>query len=102
MLRLMFVLATLLFANAVKADGAKTQYFGAKCFGFLAGAEWQPYFRWFFIAAVVFGASVSVDVVFNLISGSYGLMALPTMVSTIILAPKVMAAARDYFARLEP
>ena len=22
-------------------------YFGAKCFGFLAGAEWQPYFRWF-------------------------------------------------------
>jgi AGCS family alanine or glycine:cation symporter len=44
---------------------------------------------------------VSVDVVFNLISGSYGLMALPTMVSTIILAPKVMAAARDYFARLD-
>ncbi|MEC8157900.1 MAG: alanine/glycine:cation symporter family protein [Pseudomonadota bacterium] len=75
-------------------------YFGAKCFGFLVGAEWQPYFRWFFITAVIFGASVSVDVVFNLISGSYGLMALPTMVSTIILAPKVMAAARDYFARL--
>jgi AGCS family alanine or glycine:cation symporter len=76
-------------------------YFGAKCFGFLAGAAWQPYFRWFFIAAVVFGASVSVDVVFNLISGSYGLMALPTMVSTIVLAPRVMDAAKDYFARLE-
>lgn len=76
-------------------------YFGAKCFGFLAGAEWQPYFRWFFIAAVVFGASVSVDVVFNLISGSYGLMALPTMVSTIILAPKVMVSARDYFSRMQ-
>jgi len=28
-------------------------------------------------------------------------MALPTMVSTIILAPKVMTAARDYFRRLE-
>ena len=76
-------------------------YFGAKCFGFLAGAKWQPYFRWFFIVAVIFGASASVDVVFNLISGSYGLMALPTMVSTIILAPKVMTAARDYFARLD-
>ena len=75
-------------------------YYGAKCFGFLVGAQWQPYFRWFFIAAVVFGATVSIDVVFNLISGSYGLMAIPTMISTLILAPKVMVAARDYFERL--
>jgi AGCS family alanine or glycine:cation symporter len=49
---------------------------------------------------VVFGATVSIDVVFNLISGSYGLMAIPTMVSTLVLAPKVMVAARDYFERL--
>ena len=76
-------------------------YFGAKCFGFLVGADKQAYFRWFFIATVIFGASVSVDVVFNVISGSYGLMALPTMVSTIILAPRVMAAARDYFSRMQ-
>jgi len=76
-------------------------YFGAKCFGFLVGADKQAYFRWFFIATVIFGASVSVDVVFNVISGSYGLMALPTMVSTIILAPRVMVAARDYFSRME-
>ena len=75
-------------------------YYGAKCFGFLVGAQWQPYFRWFFIAAVVFGATVSIDLVFNLISGSYGLMAIPTMISTLILAPKVMVAARDYFERL--
>lgn len=76
-------------------------YFGAKCFGFLVGADKQAYFRWFFIATVIFGASVSVDVVFNVISGSYGLMALPTMVSTIILAPRVMVAARDYVSRMQ-
>jgi len=75
-------------------------YYGAKCFGFLVGARWQPWFRWFFIVAVVFGATVSIDVVFNLISGSYGLMAIPTMISTLMLAPKVMMAARDYFDRL--
>ena len=73
-------------------------YFGAKCFGFLVGAKWQPYFRWFFIAAVVFGATVSIDVVFNLISASYGIMAIPTMVSAIILAPRVLRAAERYFA----
>ena len=73
-------------------------YFGAKCFGFLVGAQWQPYFRWFFVAAVVFGATVSIDVVFNLISASYGIMAIPTMVSAIILAPRVLRAAEGYFA----
>ena len=73
-------------------------YFGAKCFGFLVGAKWQPYFRWFFVAAVVFGATVSIDVVFNLISASYGIMAIPTMVSAIILAPRVLRAAERYFA----
>ena len=75
-------------------------YYGAKCFGFLVGAQWQPYFRWFFILAVIFGATVSIDVVFNLISASYGLMAIPTMISSILLAPKVTAASRDYFAAL--
>ena len=74
-------------------------YYGAKCFGFLFGAELQRHFRWFFVAAVVFGSSVTIDVVFNLISGSYGIMAIPTMVSTLLLAPRVMDAARDYFQR---
>ncbi|MFT7287425.1 MAG: AGCS family alanine or glycine:cation symporter [Halieaceae bacterium] len=74
-------------------------YYGAKCFGFLVGAEYQHHFRWFFVAAVVFGASVSIDVVFNIISGCYGLMAIPTMISSLILAPRVMAAAGDYFRR---
>lgn len=74
-------------------------YYGAKCCGYLFGAEWQHHFRWFFVLTVVFGASVSIDVVFNIISGAYGLMAIPTMVSSLILAPRVMAAARDYFQR---
>lgn len=74
-------------------------YYGAKCCGYLFGAEWQHHFRWFFVLAVIFGASVSIDVVFNIISGAYGLMAVPTMVSSLILAPRVMEAARDYFER---
>ncbi|EAQ97541.1 alanine/glycine:cation symporter family protein [Congregibacter litoralis] len=74
-------------------------YYGAKCFGFLFGAEVQHHFRWVFVGTVIVGASVSIDMVFNIISGAYGLMAIPTMVSTLVLAPKVMAAAREYFAR---
>ncbi len=72
-------------------------YYGATCFSFLFGAEYQHWFRYFFIATIVFGATVSIDVVFNLIVGAYGLMAIPTMTATLLLAPKVMAAARQYF-----
>ena len=75
-------------------------YYGAKCLGFLVGAQWQTYFRWFFVLAVVFGATVRVDVVFNLISASYGLMAIPTMISSLYLAPRVVVASKRYFASL--
>jgi AGCS family alanine or glycine:cation symporter len=74
-------------------------YYGAKCFGFLFGAHIQHHYRWFFVGTVIFGACVSIDVVFNLISASYGLMAIPTMLATLLLASRVMAAARDYFHR---
>lgn len=74
-------------------------YYGAKCFGFLVGAEYQHWFRYFFIGTILFGSLVSIDVVFNLIAGAYGLMAIPTMVATILLSPRVMTAAREYFGR---
>jgi AGCS family alanine or glycine:cation symporter len=66
----------------------------------LAEAQWQPYFRWIFILAVIFGATVSIDVVFNLISASYGFMANPTTICAILLTQKIGAARRDYFATL--
>jgi AGCS family alanine or glycine:cation symporter len=44
---------------------------------------------------------VSLDVVINLLDGAYATMAIPTMISTLLLAPKVKAAAKDYFARLD-
>ncbi len=74
-------------------------YYGAKCFGFLFGAEVQHHYRWFFVATVIFGSLVSLDIVFNLISAAYGLMAIPTMTATLWLAPRVKEAAKDYFTR---
>jgi len=74
-------------------------YYGTKCFGFLVGAEYEPWFRYFFVGTIFFGATVSIDVVFNLIVGAYGLMAVPTMVATLLLSGKVMAEARKYFSK---
>jgi len=38
--------------------------------------------------------------VVNYVDGMFAVMAIPTMVSSIILAPKVMKAAKEYFAKL--
>jgi AGCS family alanine or glycine:cation symporter len=40
------------------------------------------------------------DDAINFLDVTFGLMAIPTMVASLLLAPKVMAAAKDYFGRL--
>jgi AGCS family alanine or glycine:cation symporter len=47
------------------------------------------------------GAVASLEVVVSLVDGMYAIMAIPTMISTIYLAPKVKAAAKDYFERMK-
>jgi len=75
-------------------------YYGAKCFSFLAGAERKRWYNLFFVVLVVVGAVASMEAAVSAIDGMFALMAIPTMVSTLILAPRVMKAARDYFKRL--
>ena len=71
-------------------------YYGAKCMGFLIGAERQHIYNYFYVALMVVAAVVSLDAAISLIDGAFALMAIPTMISTILLAPKVMQATRTY------
>ncbi len=75
-------------------------YYGAKCLGFLVGARHQHWYKWFYSVLIVVGAVGSLDAVIALIDGMYALMAIPTMTSALLLAPRVNAAARDYLQRL--
>lgn len=75
-------------------------YYGAKCLGFLIGAERQHYYKYFYVFLVVAGAVAPLEAVFGLIDSAYALMAIPSMTVAFLLAPKVMVAARDYFRRL--
>jgi len=75
-------------------------YYGSKCLGFLAGAENQKYYNYLYVASIVFGSVVSINAVINLIDGMFAVMAIPTMVGALMLAPKVKRAAKDYFKRI--
>lgn len=72
-------------------------YYGAKCMGFLIGAERQHIYNYFYVALMVMAAVVSLDAAIALIDGAFALMAIPTMISTLLLAPRVMQATRTYF-----
>ena len=75
-------------------------YYGSKCIGYLFGTRWQQKYNLFYVIAVIFGAVVSLNVVINIIDGVYALMAIPTMVSALLLSPQVMKEAKRYFAYL--
>ncbi|WP_065187380.1 alanine/glycine:cation symporter family protein [Shewanella woodyi] len=75
-------------------------FYGGQCFSFLFGAKRVKYYQYFFLLAILFAATATLDEIVNIIDGAYALMAIPTMVSALLLAPKVKAAADDYFARL--
>ncbi len=76
-------------------------YYGTKCAGFVFGAHRQHYYNYFYLAMIVVGAVASLKAVISLIDGMYAMMAIPTMVSALLLAPKVMVKAREYFAKFE-
>ena len=76
-------------------------YYGTKCLGYLIGADKQHWYNYFYVGSIIFGSVASIGAVIDLIDGMFALMAIPTMVSTILLAPKVKEAATSYFKRIE-
>jgi alanine or glycine:cation symporter, AGCS family len=76
-------------------------YYGAKCLGFLIGAERQHYYNYLIIVMTVVAAMMSIDAMVNLIDLAFACMAIPTMISALLLSRRVMAAARVYFNKLD-
>ena len=76
-------------------------YYGSKSLSFLIGVKRSKYFDYFYLSTIVIGATASMTDVINVIDIAYALMAIPTMLSGIVLAPKVMAEAKSYFSRLK-
>ena len=74
-------------------------YYGTKCLGFLIGAERQHLYNYMYVVLIVAAAVASIDAAVSLIDGMFAVMAIPTMVSTLLLAPKVMKSMREYIER---
>lgn len=75
-------------------------YYGSKAMSFLGGVRSGRYYDYVYLISVVLGAILAMRDVINIIDISFALMAIPTMLSGMALAPKVMKEARAYFARI--
>ncbi len=73
-------------------------YYGVKCTGYLFGAKNAKYYNYFFLIMLIVAAMIPLKAAVGLIDLAYALMALPTMITLFILAPKVKEAQKKYFA----
>lgn len=76
-------------------------YYGSKSLSFLFGVKASKWYNYFYLVTIVLGAIASMQDIMNIIDIAYALMAIPTMLSGFVLAPKVMTEAKRYFAALK-
>ena len=75
-------------------------YYGQKCASFVFGTRWKNAYNFVYVFMIVVGSVASIDIAVNFVDSAYALMVIPTMVSTLLLAPKVLEESKRYFSNL--
>lgn len=75
-------------------------YYGTTCLGFLTKPKYGKYYNYIFVISVVVASVVKLDFAINLIDSAFALMAIPTVVSTLVLAKHVNRATKAYFLKI--
>ena len=76
-------------------------YYGCKCASYLFGANSKFYYRIFYVLTLVVGSVLSLDLAVNIVDAMFALMAFPTMISALYLAPNINKEANKYFASID-
>jgi AGCS family alanine or glycine:cation symporter len=76
-------------------------YYGCKCASYLFGANSKFYYRIFYVLTLVLGSVLSLDLAVNIVDAMFALMAFPTMISALYLAPNIKKEANRYFALIK-
>ena len=76
-------------------------YYGCKCASYLFGTNSKFYYRIFYVLTLVVGSVLSLDLAVNIVDAMFALMAFPTMISALYLAPNIKKEANRYFASIK-
>ena len=76
-------------------------YYGCKCSSYLFGANSKFYYRIFYVLTLVLGSVLSLDLAVNIVDAMFALMAFPTIISALYLAPNIKKEANRYFSSIK-
>ena len=76
-------------------------YYSLKCARYLFGYNFGSKYIYVYIVSLLFAAYWTQDLVLNMLDMAFALMAIPTVTSTLLLSPKVVAVTRDYYKRMK-
>jgi alanine or glycine:cation symporter, AGCS family len=93
----MVAIATALFAYSTLIGW---NYYGEKAIEYLFGAKSIKIYRVFFTVAVMIGATVSLEFVWNFSDLMNGMMAIPNLVGLLWLSPIIKQETERYFSSL--
>lgn len=74
-------------------------YYGEKCAEYLAGSKFVIAYRIFYVATVMLGCVVSLDLVWLMADIFNGLMAIPNLIALLLLAPIIISETNDFLAK---
>ncbi|HEX7385946.1 MAG TPA: sodium:alanine symporter family protein [Castellaniella sp.] len=74
-------------------------YYGEKCWEFLLGAKSTVPYRLIWVVAIPFGAVTQLDFAWLLADTLNGLMAIPNLISLLLLSPLIVKLTKAYFQR---
>ena len=75
--------------------------YGVRCFEFLFGTKATQIYKWVFIVVVVVGATLEMQLVWDIADTLNGLMALPNLIALFALSGVVITATREFFSNKE-
>lgn len=76
-------------------------YYSLKCSRYLFGYKFGSKYIYVYILSLILAAIWTQEMVINILDTSFALMSIPTLISTLLLSPKVIKAAKDYFKRMK-
>ena len=71
--------------------------YGVRCFEFLFGMKATKVYKWLFIAAVVVGSTLELQLVWDIADTLNGLMALPNLIALFALSGVVVSKTKEFF-----
>lgn len=74
-------------------------YYGCKCVEYIAGVKAVNIYKWLWIVLTFVGATVPLEIVWNISDVFNGLMVIPNLIGVLALSPVVFEMARKHDSR---